>query len=264
MGVFNTEKTPNYEAKLEPMILTAQNRKKNLDGLKENALDIWNIFSTNFGSLLEEDKLKVSDAWTNIKNSIVNNLSEAKTNASLKAVEIFNSVTKVWANLKKFSSDTWGNIKLSWNTMWSNLNTNFRTQGNKILSNFESWINFFIDGFNNLTRGIRSLGNDVLEFLDINFRFNDIRRISLPRLATGTNYVPQDTLAMLHQGEAVVPKKFNSEEFFGGDSEETNELLRELISVVRKKNFSITKKEVGEASVDYIRSQTRLKGASVI
>ena len=69
---------------------------------------------------------------------------------------------------------------------------------------------------------------------------------------------------MLHQGEAVVPKKFNSEEFFGGDSEETNELLRELISVVRKKNFSITKKEVGEASVDYIRSQTRLKGASVI
>ena len=59
-------------------------------------------------------------------------------------------------------------------------------------------------------------------------------------------------------------KKFNSEEFFGGDSEETNELLRELISVVRKKNFSITKKEVGEASVDYIRSQTRLKGASVI
>ena len=108
------------------------------------------------------------------------------------------------------------------------------------------------------------MGNDVLEFLDIDFRFNDIRRISLPRLATGTNYVPQDTLAMLHQGEAVVPKKFNSEEFFGGDSEETNELLRELISVVRKKNFSITKKEVGEASVDYIRSQTRLKGASVI
>lgn len=236
----------------------------NFNGIKDSAIDIWDIFSTNFGLMLEEDKLTVSDAWTNIKNSIVNNLSEAKTNASLKAVEMFNSVTKVWANLKKFSSDTWGNIKLGWNTMWSNLNTNFRTQGNKILSNFESWINFFIDGFNNLTRGIRSLGNDVLEFLDIDFRFNDIRRISLPRLATGTNYVPQDTLAMLHQGEAVVPKKFNSEEFFGGDSEETNELLRELISVVRKKNFSITKKEVGEASVDYIRSQTRLKGASVI
>ena len=31
----------------------------------------------------------------------------------------------------------------------------------------------------------------------------------IPKLATGTNYVPQDTLAMIHEGEAVVPKKFN-------------------------------------------------------
>ena len=135
---------------------------------------------------------------------------------------------------------------------------------NNLLSNIENWLNSFINGINSLSSGLRSLGNDVLEFFGINYRFREIGRISLPRLATGTNYVPEDTLAMLHQGEAVVPKKFNSEEFFGGDSEETNELLRELISVVRKKNFSITKKEVGEASVDYIRSQTRLKGASVI
>ena len=31
----------------------------------------------------------------------------------------------------------------------------------------------------------------------------------IPALATGTNYVPEDTLAMIHKGEAVVPKKFN-------------------------------------------------------
>lgn len=31
----------------------------------------------------------------------------------------------------------------------------------------------------------------------------------IPKLATGTNYVPKDTLAMIHEGEAVVPKKFN-------------------------------------------------------
>ena len=31
----------------------------------------------------------------------------------------------------------------------------------------------------------------------------------IPTLDTGTNYVPKDTLAMIHQGEAVVPKKFN-------------------------------------------------------
>lgn len=37
MGVFNTERTPNYDAKLESMIQTAQNRKKNLEALKESA-----------------------------------------------------------------------------------------------------------------------------------------------------------------------------------------------------------------------------------
>ena len=33
--------------------------------------------------------------------------------------------------------------------------------------------------------------------------------INLPALAVGTNYVPKDMPAMLHEGEAVVPKKFN-------------------------------------------------------
>lgn len=31
----------------------------------------------------------------------------------------------------------------------------------------------------------------------------------IPKLATGTNFVPQDMLAYLHEGEAVVPKKYN-------------------------------------------------------
>lgn len=33
--------------------------------------------------------------------------------------------------------------------------------------------------------------------------------LEVPALATGTNFVPQDMLAMLHEGEAVVPRAFN-------------------------------------------------------
>ena len=238
--------------------------RDNFNGIKDSATDIWEIFSTNFGIMLENDKLKVSEAWTNIKQSIVNNLSEAKTNASIKAVELFRAVATTWNNIRTTAANVWTNIKLSWDNLWTGMGTTFRFKANNLLSNIENWLNSFIGGINSLSAGLRSLGNDVLEFFGINYSFREIGRISLPRLATGTNYVPEDTLAMLHQGEAVVPKKFNSEEFFNGNSEETNDLLRELIQVVREKKTTISKKDVGEASIDYIRSQTRLKGASVI
>ena len=238
--------------------------RDNFNGIKDSAINIWENFSTNFGIMLENDKLKVSEAWTNIKQSIVNNLSEAKTNASIKAVELFRAVATTWNNIRTTASNVWTNIKLSWDNLWTGMGTTFRFKANNLLSNIENWLNSFINGINSLSAGLRSLGNDVLEFFGINYRFREIGRISLPRLATGTNYVPEDTLAMLHQGEAVVPKKFNSEEFFNGSSEETNDLIRELIQVVREKKTTISKKDVGEASIDYIRSQTRLKGASVI
>lgn len=43
-----------------------------------------------------------------------------------------------------------------------------------------------------------------------------IAGIKLPALSTGTNYVPRDMLAMIHEGEAVVPKAFNPYADSGG------------------------------------------------
>ncbi|MGF9711712.1 phage tail protein [Paenibacillus naphthalenovorans] len=71
-----------------------------------------------------------------------------------------------------------------------------------------SAINKFIDGVNNIKitipsvniPGIGSVGGGVIGMPQIP---------KIPALATGTNYVPKDTLAFLHQGEAVVPKKYN-------------------------------------------------------
>ena len=46
-------------------------------------------------------------------------------------------------------------------------------------------------------------------------------------LATGTNYVPQDMLAQIHEGEAVVPKKYNPA------ANGNNDLMRELINQMK-------------------------------
>ena len=38
---------------------------------------------------------------------------------------------------------------------------------------------------------------------------NELRRRKLISFDVGTNYVPSDGIAYLHQGEAVIPKKYN-------------------------------------------------------
>jgi len=49
----------------------------------------------------------------------------------------------------------------------------------------------------------------------------------LPQFAIGTNYVPRDMLAQIHEGEAIVPKAFNPWAGGGGGSDNA-QLLQEL------------------------------------
>jgi tape measure domain-containing protein len=54
----------------------------------------------------------------------------------------------------------------------------------------------------------------------------------IPTLATGTNYVPEDTLAYIHQGEAVVPKRYNP--FVG--TEGLTDIIQKQISSLGEMN----------------------------
>ena len=228
-----------------------------LGWIHTNLTESDNVFLSLIGYGLENIVLTISDRIDWIMD-IFSGLSQGMK-LILDGIILF-----VKGDFKAGFKSAWEGVKLIFKTIWDGIWANLRITLNSILRGIESMVNWAIRGINKLLAPLRDMSNGLAEFIGVDWEWKEFSTISLPRLATGTNYVPQDTLAMLHQGEAVVPKKFNSEEFFGCDSEETNELHRELISVVRKKNFSITKKEVGEASVDYIRSQTRLKGASVI
>ena len=98
-----------------------------------------------------------------------------------------------------------------------------------------------------------------------NWTMDNIRVPLIPKLASGTNYVPEDTLAYLHKGEAVVPKRFNAEGY-GVGSDETNDLLRAMIEAVERIDINpvTTIKDVGQASVGYIRQQRRILGKEVL
>lgn len=85
-------------------------------------------------------------------------------------------------------------------------------------------------------------------------------------LDVGTNYVPNDQLAMIHKGEAVIPKEFNSKEYFNSSNDETNSLLRELITTLEDKDMNtyLDGKAIGKTAQNYINNQSRIMGRSVI
>lgn len=78
----------------------------------------------------------------------------------------------------------------------------------------------------------RSLGGTI----GANMSLSDALKV--PKMATGTNYVPQDMLAYIHEGEAVVPKEYNNKG--NGDtiinvngSKDPRAVAREVVNILR-------------------------------
>ena len=179
---------------------------------------------------------------------------------------------QAWEGIKQIFSSIWNGMRNIVTSVMNYINTllvnvggkageilskAFRAVVNGVMGSIERILNSPIRAVNSLISAVNQLPGVSLSRLST---------FSLPRLDVGTNYVPEDQVAMIHKGEAVIPKKFNSKEYFGGANEETNQKLDLLIEAVKEIEINpyTTVKDVGKASLNYINSKSRQLGESVV
>lgn len=128
---------------------------------------------------------------------------------------------------------------------------------NSVLSTAVKIINGFISAINTAISVINAIPGVNIKKLN---------KLEVPSFDVGTNYVPQDMIAMVHKGERITPAKYNNDDWTGKevDMSETNDLLSDLIDVVRSKQLMIDGDAIGRTSVDYILSESRRRGESII
>lgn len=193
----------------------------------------------------------MGDTWHNIKQGAID-----------KATAIKEGVVEIFTKLKDKSSEIFNKLK-----------DVIKKPINAVITFINDFMKGITNGLNKLFDSLNKINISVPSWVpwiggkSFGFSIDHISYNSIPALATG-GIVSSPTLAMVGEysnassnPEVITPlDKLNSML----RTDETNSLLRELITVVDSKDFRayISKSEVGKASVDYINSQSRIMGAS--
>ena len=199
----------------------------------------------------------ISGIFTDLKEKISTKFEEIKTNIGEK---VDGWISKI---REKFS---WDKIKDKFNTFKNNISNGLNT-----ISEMKANVTTFFKGD---TSDLKKKTSAVYEGVKsgigsaLGWTASKVAKLGgwLASLDTGTNYVPNDQLALIHKGEAVIPKRFNSEQYFNQGNDETNRLLEELIEAVNNKDSDVylDGNKIGESTRKYISQQNRIMGRSVI
>jgi len=163
------------------------------------------------------------------------------------------AVYKNWDEISAWLGKLWESIKTTAKNVWNSIGQFFTNFGQKIKDIFSNLKDSVLNIWGGLTDGIKSGINWVIS--RINTFIRGINKIKIPdwmpgiggkginiplipKLAKGTNFVPFDTMAFLHKGEAVIPAANNPSNTsannpVGGDTFNFDGMFKDAIFNVR-------------------------------
>lgn len=151
-----------------------------------------------------------------------------------------------------------------------------KSVGKGFANGFISAINFFIDGLNTLIKPIKAVLQALSDVTGIGkgINFKGAKIPKIPKLATGTPNIETEGLYHLHEGEMVVPKRYNPNTDGYDSGKDNRQIIDLLISLNasmleyanRPININMNSRKVAEGIYDDTQQldRTRNKSTAVV
>ena len=147
-----------------------------------------------------------------------------------------NVFTSAWNNIKNAFSKITGFFQGIWNSIKSIFSKVGQVVGDAITGTVKKAINTVLSTAVKIINGFISAINTAISVINAipGVNIKKLNKLEVPSFDVGTNYVPEDMIAMVHKGERITPAKYNNDDWTGNevDMSETNDLLSDLIDVV--------------------------------
>lgn len=182
-----------------------------------------------------------------------------------KRAQFINDTTSKWSSNISDANSEANNLNNKMSNGFISLQTNINDTNNKFNS-MKNNINNTFDKNYSLKIDISSISSATKSIVS---QFNTSLRtlgIKLPSYDVGTDYVPRDQIAMIHEGERIVPKKYNNSRYMG--NEETNSLLIELnrnvLELANKPSIlNVNGKELAKATYSDYQEEGSRRGSNM-